>query len=281
MNETDGGGEMPRWMLVLAAIALPAMGWAQSPCDSPLHWGKCRDDQTAQAGQEPRPNERGTYSNPVVVDVIPPPDAKAKADQAAHDEREKEDREWHLVKGTYAIAAFTLALFLGTAALARYTWSLWRTTKKSTDEALSASTKATETLANIERAYLTGGGDIVRRAGGKRLFQVDVANYGKTAAFLSHYDVQFTEWREVEGTKKPAWQVFMRRRFDDRIPPDNRTYHIDYIEVPEGTEIIFGAFWYRDWQKNLRTFRFILRVTENHRTRPDVKDVHPDYFYWD
>jgi hypothetical protein len=272
---------MPKWIFVLAAFVLPAAGWAQSPCDSPLHWGKCRDDQTGQPGQESRPNERGTQTNPIVVDIIPSPDAKAKAAQAAHDEHEKEIREWHLVKGTYAIAFLTGLLFLGTGFLAVFTLRLWRTTKKGADEALAASTKATETLSNIERAYLTGGGDIVRRAGGKRIFRVDVANYGKTAAFLSHYDVQFTEWKEVEGVKKAAWPVFMRTRFDDRIPPDNKTRHIDYITVPDGTEVIFGAFWYRDWRKNLRTFRFILRVNENHRTRPDVTDVHPDYFYWD
>jgi hypothetical protein len=172
---------------------------------------------------------------------------------------------------------------LGAIVVAVFTGTLWWSTDRlqnTTARALEASTRATETLANIERAYLTGGGDIVRWAA-RKSFRVDVANYGKTAAFLTYYDVQFTTWKEVEGATRAAWPVFMRNRFDDRIPPDSKTRHIDYIPVPDGTEIIFGAFWYKDWQKQTRTFRFILRVTVGSRTRPDVKDVHPDYFYWD
>jgi hypothetical protein len=215
---------MLRLAILAALFALVAgAGWAQSPCDSPLHWGQCREGQTDRSSQKPSANERGTAANPIVEDIVPAPDAKTKATQAAHDEHEKEAREWHLVLGTYAIALFTMFLFFGTAALAIYTWRLWRTTKGSADEALAASTRATKTLTRIERAYLTGGGDIENR-GGRKHFRVDAANYGKTAAFLTNYEIRFAaklaEVQEGPGqVYKPCKQT--SSIFDDRIAPNN------------------------------------------------------------
>jgi hypothetical protein len=51
----------------------------------------------------------------------------------------------------------------------------------------------------VERAYLTGGGDIVVDLAGKpvldgqgrKQFRVDVGNYGKTPAYFTHYDYTF------------------------------------------------------------------------------------------
>ena len=56
-----------------------------------------------------------------------------------------------------------------------FTALLYATTRRVGIEALAASTKATETLVGMERAYLTGGGDIENRVG-QRCFRVDVAN---------------------------------------------------------------------------------------------------------
>lgn len=152
-----------RWLLPLAAALLSAtVVVAQSPCDSPLHWGQCRDGQTAQPGQKPSANERGTKDNPVVVDIVPPPEAKTKAEQAAHDEHEKAVREKHLVIGTYAIALFTFFLFAGTAGLAIFTYRLWKTTRDLATDAKNSSSEqielARDTAQRQLRAFVYASG---------------------------------------------------------------------------------------------------------------------------
>jgi hypothetical protein len=170
------------------------------------------------------------------------------------------------------------------AALAAYTWRLWRTTKGSADEALAASTRATKTLTRIERAYLTGGGDIENR-GGRKHFRVDVANYGKTAAFLTNYEIRFVA--KLADVQEGPGQIYKPCKqtssiFDDRIAPNNKTKVIGYVpmDLPDA-KIIYGCFWYTDWRKKTRYFRFILRVQQfTGRTRPDVGPVDDSYREW-
>src|SRR5262249_20247888 len=105
---------------------------------------------------------------------------------------------------------------------------------------------------NAERAYLTGGGDVEGSC-----FRLEVANLGKSPAFLSHYDVRFKNLSAVQARLLP---VRPRYRFNDLIAADNKTRVIDLMAMPSDTEIIFGAFWYRDLQKRQHIFRFILRI---------------------
>jgi hypothetical protein len=152
-------------------------------------------------------------------------------------------------------------------------------------KALDASTKATKTLTRIERAYLTGGGDVEIR-GGKRCFRVDVANYGKTAAYLTNYEIGFAaNLADVQAGTRKVYEPCKQTSgvFDDRIPPDNKTKVIDYVTMdPQDAEIIYGCFWYTDWRKKKeRYFRFILRVEPfTDRTRPDVGSVDDSYREW-
>jgi len=146
---------------------------------------------------------------------------------------------------------------------------------KPTREAADASA---EFIRRGQRAYLTGGGDVEPTGADKRCFRVEVANYGKTPAFLSHFDVQFAKAAEVEAGPR---QVSRRYPFDDRIPADNNTKVLDRIAVPPNTEIIFGAFWYQDTEKREHIFRFILRIAQDGHTRPDVAGVDSSYSHWD
>jgi hypothetical protein len=141
---------------------------------------------------------------------------------------------------------------------------------KRTKEAAEASA---EFLRNAERAYLTGGGDVQGTH-----FRLEVANLGKSPAFLSRYDVRFKKLAAVQARRLP---VRRRYRFNDLIAADNKTRVIDRIAMPPDTEIIFGAFWYQDTEKREHIFRFILRIAEDGHTRPDVEDVDGSYSHWD
>jgi hypothetical protein len=134
----------------------------------------------------------------------------------------------------------------------------------------------------MERPYLTGGGDVESR-GGRKHFRVEVANYGKTAAYLTDYEVQFAN--TLADVQKKPQRIYKPRKqfvFDDRIAPDNKTKVIGYREViPPNAKIIYGCFWYTDWRKKSRYFRFILSVdTSGWRTFPDVARVHNSYRKW-
>jgi hypothetical protein len=168
------------------------------------------------------------------------------------------------------VALYALALSLLTALLVGATIRVWIVTKQLADGA-----------ERMERAYLTGGGDIVSR-GGVKVFRVDVANYGKTVAYLTHYEIRFaaklTDMQEGPGK---VYEPIKQYIFDDRIAPDNKTKEIGYVPVdPPDAEIIYGCFWYTDWRKEKRHFRFILGVVGG-RTRPDVQGVDDSYRAWD
>ena len=172
------------------------------------------------------------------------------------------------------VALATIGLVIVTAVLATFTYLLYssaaetaRDAKEASAKALDASTRATQTLVNLERAYLTGGGD-VEWISGQRCFRVEVANYGKTAAYLSGFYVRFATRAELTSGPPP---ILRRYVFDDRVPPGGVTRRLKFIAIDHpDPDFIYGGFCYRDLQKNRHVFRFILRIQENGYTRPDV-----------
>jgi len=176
--------------------------------------------------------------------------------------------EWSLVWGT-ALLCFVTGL------LAAYTARLFYTTRRLATEAdgnsrkaLAASTRATETLVGMERAYLTGGGDI-EWIGMHRCFRIEVANYGKTAAYLSGFYIKFATRSELNSR---LGSPLYRRVFDDRIPPGERARVLERRQINHpNPDFIYGGFVYRDLQKKRHVFRFILRIQHPYgRTQPDV-----------
>jgi hypothetical protein len=164
---------------------------------------------------------------------------------------------------------------IATAVIGVFTFTLW----------LTARNQLRHTR-EIERAYLTCGGDYTRdRQGqivvnnaGKRLFQVHVGNYGKTPAFVSSYDVHFAKLDDLrpEAFARP---VSPSRRHEDRLAPGGHTKAIIDIEIPGNEDVVYGAFWYQDIWKKDHMFRFLLRLGPE-RTLSDVTEVHEDYWDW-
>jgi hypothetical protein len=140
----------------------------------------------------------------------------------------------------------------------------------------------------VERAYLTGGGDIVvdpltgrpvLDSAGRMQFRVDVGNYGKTPAYLTHYDVHFDVLANVQAELK---RVSKSKRHDDRLAPGGheKAVGVEPVTTPNA-DVVYGAFWYRDIWNDEHRFRFILSINQHNRTRPDVVGVDVRYGEWD
>jgi hypothetical protein len=130
------------------------------------------------------------------------------------------------------------------------------------------------------RAYLTGGGDVEEQG---TIFRVEVANYGKTPANLSTFEVGFA-LSDTE-VQKPRTIAYDWKEFGDRIAPGgpkDRTVIARVPVKPPGAKVVFGTFVYKDvWRKEHR-FRFVLEIAEDRsRTRPVVAHVHDDFKNWD
>jgi hypothetical protein len=164
-----------------------------------------------------------------------------------------------------AVAALAAAVVTG------FTWTLRR---NSTDQLAR--------MRQIEGAYLAGGGDyakgptgdFLRTEDGRRVFRVDVANYGKTPAYLTAFDVQFDSLAAVQGGPRRERRI----RHEDQIPPGGRSRPIRLEPIPSGTQVVYGAFWYQDIWEHEHEFRFVLTLYDTH-SLPDT-DVRDEYRFW-
>jgi hypothetical protein len=177
--------------------------------------------------------------------------------------------EWFLVWVSIPLAAFTALLFAFTRKLAT-------DAEKTGAKALAASTEHTEMLVKIERAHLTGGGPS-GTMDGQHVFRLEVANYGKTPAFLCAFDVHFTTLDVVQAGPQ---EVFPWYPYEDWIPPGPVPRPIRFFRIDPSTDkVVYGAFWYQDWQKRAHIFRFILRIESD--TQLGIMGVDDSYTYWD
>jgi hypothetical protein len=140
-------------------------------------------------------------------------------------------------------------------------------------------------LLKAERPYVTGGGDFDRNTG----FRLDVENHGKTAAFMTAYDLQFATLSELQEEKrkgKKARCVCKTHRHIDGISPGGARKEI-FTQIPlkAGADVVFGAVWYDDpILGGEHHSRFILRVAPRRDipghglTRLDVEGVSSDYW---
>jgi hypothetical protein len=54
----------------------------------------------------------------------------------------------------------------------------------------------------VERAYIVGGGTVVRDETEQRYFRIDVANFGKTPAYVSDVGLEFTSFSDTKKEQK-------------------------------------------------------------------------------
>src|SRR5947209_3806560 len=62
------------------------------------------------------------------------------------------------------------------------------------------------------------------------------------------------------------------RHYDWLAPGHENAKQLDIIEIPDFQNVVFGGFWYLDFQKQEHRFRFILTIDEGN-TFPDIADL--------
>jgi hypothetical protein len=188
---------------------------------------------------------------------------------------------------TGPLALFTYRLFKSTADLAR-------DTRKASKKALAASTKATETLARIERPYVTAGGEYLRTpngyiyidGAGKRFFRFELGNYGKTAAVLTAFSVRFDTLANVRRRSSDVSRDDYP--FHDLLAPGVRHKVIkDDIEIAvdinSGANVVYGACWYQSaLQADDHIACFALKLLRDGTSiDADILGLDPSYRHWD
>jgi hypothetical protein len=229
-------------------------------------------------GQQNRTHEAGQprEANPNTSRSSHDMEASEKATAANHDCHPYWGPHWMLVWVTVALVLATGSLAAYTAFLFRSTRDIANDSRKSSRLALKAAKEHTETLAKIERAYLVAGGG-TGTLNSVRCFSLDVANYGRTPAFLRAFDVQFGTRGEVESY---PCTVSPNSPWDDQLAPGQRKEGIAHIPIPPRAQVVYGAFWYIDRAGEGHFHRFILRIGPN-TTHPDVGGVDDMYRYQD
>jgi hypothetical protein len=268
---------------LLIALLVPTLLWAQPSQPSNTDQPEPKATESPQPKAKAEPDLRGTPQMPLAVEIVPTAADKEKErlewlreHSKEHEEHELVAATWDLVKWTGILAGFTALLFFATA------YTAIRAEKQAT-KALEASTAATQTLIKVERPYVTGGGysPPPDHPDTPRTFHLEVQNLGKTPAFLTDYDVRFAYLLDVKK-EASARKVEPRYAYDDRLAPGEKKEIAEFTVDPLGANVVYGAFWYLDWDKKERCFRFVLRIGRREDTRPDIsRQVHPDYSKWD
>jgi len=172
-----------------------------------------------------------------------------------------------------------------TAALTGSTIALWWSTRSLAREAKDSAEK----LVKMETPYVTGGGDF-EKTNGVELFRLDVENHGKTAAFMTAYDVQFAKLAELQTEYPKARPVREKyfRHIDGISPTGGRKKIFTQILKPPDDDVVYGAVWYEDpILGEEHHSRFILRIApwrdipNEGLTRLDVEGVSDEYWSWD
>jgi len=176
-------------------------------------------------------------------------------------------------QGEFAHANEGVITGFATAVIACFTITLWLIAWKQLGHAHE-----------VDRAYLTAGGDIIDDGVGGKVFRFEIENIGRTAAFTSDYFVQFATWTEVKE-KCVAAPI---ATIDDRLGPAGST-HSSFkrirtsVPMKPGSDVVYGAIWYRDIWRKRHYSRFILSVDPAAgRTLPDVEytRAHASYRRW-
>lgn len=164
---------MRLWLPLVALAA--ALGFAVGGTlvwgflDSTYSWRVTSEqDDARNPNQESSDQKTGTRAHPLVVEILPTGDDKAKARQDAENENAKANRERHVLIATWIVAAATFVLAFGTVLVATYTYSLWMEARDNTQRRL--------------RAYPGITGASIRLAEGKIGITIDVKNFSPTPA---------------------------------------------------------------------------------------------------
>lgn len=118
-------------------------------------------------------------------------------------------------------------------------------------------------MREVERAYIWGGGPIVRSEDGSRSLALTVNNYGKTPGRLTEFAVGFCPRDNIPST--PQYSV--RQRHHDWIRPDPKAnWLIGMFQITQRDPLIFGRLWFRDVWEEPHSIGFVLVTVKDPET---------------
>ena len=90
---------------------------------------------------------------------------------------------------------------------------------------------------------------------------------------------------EVDAVRKRVQagplEITKQHKYFDWLRAGENRERISKIDIPDGKDVVFGGFWYLDFQKKEHCFRFILSIDPD-TTRPNIADlVDASYTRWD
>jgi hypothetical protein len=152
-----------RWWGVVAAVTAIGVGDAsQAPPPVSPEPGPKPQSPTASNRESPKEVERGTYARPVIIEISPTANDRAKAEEEAKEQKEGAAREDRLVIWTGVLTIATVILGFFTALLWWTTRQAMRDTSKgiaaattSADAALAANAHAAEVSELQLRPYIS------------------------------------------------------------------------------------------------------------------------------
>ncbi|HUJ79476.1 MAG TPA: hypothetical protein VLY45_04080 [Nitrospiria bacterium] len=117
--------------LCVLLIAGNASAQSQPPAPSPATSNQQKQSKSTKTEPPPSNDLRGTYESPLVINVLPTPNADEIAKRKREQEEEKSTLDRWLTGATVALAVITFFLAL-------YTARLWSATKESSQRQLRA-----------------------------------------------------------------------------------------------------------------------------------------------
>lgn len=199
------------WRIVLALLLFAGSAYSEPPSPAPTKTDQQKKGETSNAQDSSKQDLRGTHEKPLIVDVLPAPDAEQIAKRKTEQEEEKSTLDRWLTGASVSLAVITFFLALYTARLWRETHRLAEdarntAVKQATDmkkslsiaqQSADAALLSVKNMQSADRAYIKMShfppGLIFNDALAERIYgevrtgdvRIEVINLGKTPAIIT------------------------------------------------------------------------------------------------
>jgi hypothetical protein len=137
---------------------------------------------------------------------------------------------------------------------------------------VEATRSLTQHIPQIERAYVSGGGDARGQSG---QFRVDVNNFGKTPGEVIRIKFGNCDIGWLNGQLKPTWSG--AKDWPEWIAPGRQSRPTVFFDIPrsDGKLVVYGRIYYRDIFRHGHSCGFLLLVKSDGTAEPIAAPTPP------